>query len=116
MTICWCKAFSTDIRSILCPAWGLYGAIDFLRGPLLSRRVSDYFRLRGEVVRDFHLARSAPCSRQSIRVMWGHQMLLDRLDRHLLHAVYPRRTHFAVKVIGLLLLCVGFLFQAATSG
>ncbi|WP_139346958.1 hypothetical protein [Pseudomonas oryzihabitans] len=95
---------------------GLYLAIDFLRGPLLRRRIAEHAQLRDAARRDFCLARLTPRSRQSIQVMWDHEILLERLDRHFAHAIDPGHTHLTAKVIGLVLGCVGFLLQVATSG
>ena len=95
---------------------GLYLAIDIFRVPLQRRRIAEHAQLRDTARRDFCLARLTPRSRQSIQVMWDHEALLERLDRHFAHALDPGRTHLTAKVIGLLLGCVGFLLQVATFG
>lgn len=94
----------------------LYLAIEILRDPLLRRRVAQHAQLRDAARQDFYLARLTPRSRKSIQVMWCHEALLERLDRHFAHAIDPSRTHRTAKVIGLLLGCVGFFVQVATSG
>lgn len=94
----------------------LYLAIDILRDPLLRRRVAQHAQLRDAARQEFYLARLTPRSRKSFQVMWCHEALLERLDRHFAHAIDPNRTHRTAKVLGLLLGCIGFLVQVATSG
>lgn len=85
---------------------GFYLIIEILRGPFLRRKIAEYAQLRDATRRDFCLARLTPRLRQSIQVMWSHEILLERLDRHFAHAIDPGHTHLTAKVIGLLLGCV----------